>query len=133
MYGGRDTLCHISPRIIQPMNFDDLFNRYHWKAIRNCPGRYVLTDAPLDLTVEELLGVEPEPREFRVEAARDRVRVTLLQSGGGVISYLRPDGSCLHTLNTADGLQRKLTALGIEMPSYESSGGACPPRDIREV
>jgi len=77
------------------MNFDDLFNRYHWKTIRNCPGRYVLTDAPLDLKVEELLGVELEPREFRVEAARDRVMVTLLQSGG-VISYLRPDGSCVH-------------------------------------
>jgi hypothetical protein len=99
------------------MHFDDLFNKYHWEAIRNCPGRYVLTDAPLDLTVDELLGVELERREFRVEAARDRVLVTLLQAGG-VISYLRPDGSCLHTLNTPDGLQRKLAELGIKMVSY---------------
>lgn len=102
------------------MDFDDLFNRYPWKTIRNCPGRYVLTDAPANLTVDELLGTRFESREFGVASARDRVLVTPLPSGG-IISYLRADGSCLHTLNTLDGLQRKLADLGIHLPLEEQA------------
>jgi hypothetical protein len=35
---------------------------------------------------------------------------------GGLISYRRPDGTFLHTLNTAEGFARKLSDLGIELP-----------------
>jgi len=34
---------------------------------------------------------------------------------GGLISYKRADGTYLHTLNTAEGLERKLASLGIEL------------------
>jgi hypothetical protein len=36
--------------------------------------------------------------------------------GGGLVSYRKPDGAYLHTLNTPDGLARKLAQLGIELP-----------------
>jgi hypothetical protein len=32
---------------------------------------------------------------------------------GGLISYRRPDGMFLHTLNTREGLERKLRQLGV--------------------
>jgi len=51
---------------------------------------------------------------FAVDAARDPVHVALLD-GGGLISYRRADGHFVHTLNTPDGLARKLAQLGIEL------------------
>jgi hypothetical protein len=36
-----------------------------------------------------------------------------LADGSGLISYLKPGGLFLHTLNTAQGMERKLAALGI--------------------
>ena len=78
------------------MDFDDLLKRYHWKAMKNCPGRYLLTGVSFFLTVEELLGMQLETHEFSVESARDRVLVTPLQSGG-VLSCQREDGTYLHT------------------------------------
>jgi hypothetical protein len=45
-------------------------------------------------------------------AARDPVVVARLDDGG-LISYRRPDGTYLHTLNTREGFERKLQQLGI--------------------
>jgi hypothetical protein len=45
-------------------------------------------------------------------SARDPVIVTPLDDGG-LISYRKPDGMFLHTLNTREGLERKLRQLGI--------------------
>jgi hypothetical protein len=44
---------------------------------------------------------------------RDEV-VVARRGEGGVISYVRTDGTILHTLNTADGFSRKVRQLGIE-------------------
>ena len=42
-------------------------------------------------------------------------RVVVLRfADGGLISYRKADGSYIHTLNTRDGLHRKLAQLGIE-------------------
>jgi predicted methyltransferase len=49
-----------------------------------------------------------------VPTTRDTVIVAKFP-GGGLISYLRGDGSLMHTLNTPDGLARKLRQLGIEL------------------
>jgi hypothetical protein len=49
---------------------------------------------------------------YRVPAARDPVLVVELE-GGGLISYLREDGTLMHTLNTSWGFRRKLRQLGI--------------------
>jgi hypothetical protein len=97
------------------MSFDDLINGWSWRPIRNCPGRFVLYSVASDLSMAELLGESIEVSEFQVEAARDAVLVACLNQGG-VISYKRKDGSLLHTLNTAEGFERKLRQLGIESP-----------------
>ncbi len=94
------------------MNFDQLFEAFEWRPIAKCEGRFVLQNASLNLTFRDLIGDEVEVREFKTEAARDIVIVARFD-GGGLISYRREDGSCLHTLNTDEGFRRKLAELGI--------------------
>jgi hypothetical protein len=95
------------------MNFDGLAKAWNWRPIRNCPGRYILQDAAMNLSPQELLVDEIKVKEYRVDSARDVVLVVRLE-GGGLISYRREDGSFLHTLNTPEGFMRKLLQLGIE-------------------
>ena len=109
------------------MTFEELATRWTWRPIRNCPGRFVLsserTDATAPAGVDPVLALSPQDLAgpdttlwaFDVPTARDRVIVGRLD-GGGLISYQRPDGSYLHTLNTADGFARKLEQLGIVVP-----------------
>ena len=87
---------------------------WSWKPIRGCPGRYILNAARLDLAPEDLMGSDVEVTTFQVRAARDTVVVAPLDEGG-LISYLRTDGVYLHTLNDAEGFERKLLALGIDI------------------
>ena len=95
-------------------SFEQLFRERNWKPIRNCPGRFVLSEAAGHLTPAEILGEAGRGvSEHKVQAARDTVLVVGLE-GGGLISYRRADGSHLHTLNTAEGFERKLLQLGIE-------------------
>jgi hypothetical protein len=94
------------------MSFDFLFGRWTWRAIPNCPGRYVLQGAPADLSPEALLDGAAGLRELSSPLARDRVLVAEFE-GGGLICYARPDGTYCHTLNTRDGFLRKLAQLGL--------------------
>jgi len=100
------------------MTFDDLMANWRWKPIRNCPGRFVMCSSSAGLSPENLLGLDIELKLFQVAAARDIVVVAEL-SDGGLISYKRADGSYLHTLNTAEGFERKLLSLGIELPDLD--------------
>ncbi len=97
----------------------DLLVRWPWRPIRHCPGRYVLANKERRLTLPMLLGRETQPETFVSASAKDPVQVTWL-ADGGIISYLRPDGTLVHTLNTAEGFARKLRQLGIA----ESATGA---------
>jgi hypothetical protein len=95
------------------MTFNQLLESWDWKPIRNCPGRLILSGMQDNLSPEQLLG---EPREvgvYQVDAAKDTVLVVTLDEGG-LISYKKPDGSFVHTLNTPEGFRRKLRQLGID-------------------
>jgi hypothetical protein len=94
------------------ITFNQLANRWELRPIRNCPGRFIIHTAAAELTPRELLGSEAAVETFKVSAARDTVLVAPLE-GGGLISYRRPDGRHLHTLNTDEGFERKLLDLGI--------------------
>ncbi|HEX5735738.1 MAG TPA: hypothetical protein VF131_23120 [Blastocatellia bacterium] len=96
------------------MTFDELMMKWICKPIRNCPGRYIIYSAPANLSPEYLLGPAAELRLFRVAATEDAVVVARLDKGG-LISYSRTDGTYLHTLNTAEGFERKLSNLEVEM------------------
>jgi phage baseplate assembly protein gpV len=94
------------------MNFDKLFAQRRWMPIRNCPGRFGLAEGPVRESPSSIVG-DLVSQEFHVPSARDRVIVVRF-GDGGLISYRRDDGTYVHTLNTAEGLARKLAQLGID-------------------
>jgi hypothetical protein len=96
------------------MKFDDIQKRGHWVPIRNCPGRYALHDVSPTFNIVDILGAEVAVQQAQSPKARDNVVIACLEDGG-VISYSRPDGSWLHTLNTIEGFERKLRQLEIDL------------------
>lgn len=98
----------------------ELEQRWTWKPIRNCPGRFVLATGGRAVSAQTLVGGGHRVHEFRSARARDRVLVVPLEDGGGLISYAREDGSLVHTLNTPEGFARKLADLGITLGDESS-------------
>ncbi len=98
----------------------DLLNDYEWRQIPDCRGRFALAEPQPNLSITDLLGEDCRPREIRSVMARDTILVIPLEDGG-VISYQREDGTCLHTLNTPEGFRRKLRDLGIERADIEQT------------
>jgi len=96
------------------MTFDSVKKLGEWRPIRNCPGRFVLHGAPPTRGITDLLGEDVIVRRFHSPGARDVVVVARL-SDGGVISYQRPSGTWLHTLNTKEGFRRKLEQLEVSL------------------
>jgi hypothetical protein len=91
-----------------------LLDRWQWKPIRHCPGRFVLVTTDQPVPLDALLGSDYHAQTFASNAAKDRVLVVLLEDGG-LISYARADGRMVHTLNTSEGFSRKLSQLGISL------------------
>jgi len=81
--------------------------------IPGCPGRAVVRGGPSALSPAQLAGAAARVRGFVSDAAADAVLVARLE-GGGLISYLRPNGTYVHTLNNEEGFQRKLAGLGVK-------------------
>lgn len=94
-------------------DFASLLDKFQWREMRNCPGRYILAETGSRLQPSDILTGAPV-REYRVKTARDPVLVMAFD-GGGIISYRKPGGSYLHTLNTNEGFERKLAQLGISL------------------
>jgi len=97
---------------IRSPTFAELWEAGTWLAIPSCPGRYKLLSDEHPPSLSALVGAAARFEEYRVSGARDVVVVVRLVDGG-MISYRRPDGSYLHTLNTETGFDRKLAQLGI--------------------
>jgi hypothetical protein len=95
------------------MTFETVMKSGDWAQIPNCPGRYALRGVPPTFGVGDLVGDGAIVREYRSPNAKDAVFVVRLEEGG-TISYHRPDGSWLHTLNTVEGFERKLRQLEID-------------------
>jgi hypothetical protein len=89
-----------------------LLDRWPWKPLRNCPGRFVLVTEDKFMSLTTLLEPGHYAQTFISAAANDPVIVVPLEDGG-LISYARPDRSFVHTLNTSEGFARKLSQLGI--------------------
>ncbi len=89
-------------------SFDSVRSRWDWKPLHGCPGRYVLRGTRRDLTPDEVVGQRVEPRVYHPESTPDAVLVVPLE-GGGLLSFRKPDGvTFVHTLNTPEGLERRL-------------------------
>jgi len=96
------------------VSLQTLLNRWHWRPIRNCPGRLVLVTTDRSIPLDTLLGSDAHAQTFTSDMARDKILVVPLDDGG-LISYTRADGSVVHTLNTEEGFGRKLSQLGISL------------------
>ena len=92
--------------------FADVMSRWRWRAIRHCPGRFVFAGGSTRMPPSEISAPHLSTTEHIVAAAADPVLVTPF-ADGGLISYRKSDGTYLHTLNTREGFERKLHALGI--------------------
>jgi hypothetical protein len=104
------------------VTFTEAFGLFSWRPIPGCPGRYVLQGGLRKETFPELVSAasrsgSDETRMnmtgHRSAAAPDPVFVIRFEDGGGAISFRKPDGRYVHTLNTAEGFRRKLAMLGI--------------------
>ncbi len=104
---------HEPPRM--KTTFQELWARWPWRPIRNCPGRFVLPWTEQPIWFEVLLDCSCIPQAFSSPAAKDPVLVVPLEDGG-LISYRQTDGRLIHTLNTPEGFSRKLQQLGIALP-----------------
>jgi hypothetical protein len=65
--------------------------------------------------------------EHLVAVAKDPVMVAPL-SDGGLISYRKPDGAYIHTLNSREGFERKLQQLGITQAGLLAALNVKPSR-----
>ena len=94
------------------MTVDEIKSQWAWRPIPRCPGRFLLLANASSIAPGDLLASTAEVTEHRVPAAVDPVLVAPLDDGG-LISYRKPNGTYVHTLNTPDGFARKLQQLGI--------------------
>jgi hypothetical protein len=92
--------------------FAQLLADLPWRPVRGCPGRLVLPGLS-ERTVEDLAGLSHPAAVRTSTVARDPVLVVQL-ADGGIISYRKPDGRCLHTLATPEAFVRKIRQLGFE-------------------
>ena len=94
--------------------FQELWARWPWRPIRNCPGRFNLPWTEQPISFEVLLDYSCIPQAFSSPAAKDPVLVVTLEDGG-LISYRQTDGRLIHTLNTPEGFSLKLQQLRISL------------------
>jgi hypothetical protein len=94
------------------MTFLEIMSRFAWRPIPHCPGRYLLIAGPSALSPQEIVSPAERVTVHVVAAAKDPVVVAAFDDGG-LISYRRPDGTYVHTLNSRDGFDRKLRQLGV--------------------
>jgi hypothetical protein len=97
------------------MSYEELKGRWPWRPIHGCPGRFLLSPDTFSGPPEQLLADAGPSFEARSEFAADPVHV-IRMSEGGLISYRKADGRFVHTLNTEEGLERKLAQLAIDPP-----------------
>jgi hypothetical protein len=93
-----------------------------WREIKDCPGRYVLkkkngnysqyapTDFIYEVTRQNLNSYMVEGISSKMD---EKILLVPFPCQGGLLSYVKKDGSYVHTLNTPSGYRRKLEALGI--------------------
>jgi hypothetical protein len=94
------------------MTFRELESLWSWRPIPGCPGRFVWSAGPSRVSPADIVPQDVPVAEHLVAAAKDPVIVAPLDDGG-LISYRKPDGTFVHTLNSREGFERKLQQLGI--------------------
>lgn len=63
----------------------------------------------------EFLQEKLRPFVFQSPKCKDDIHIVIFKTGGGLLSYHKPDETFVHTLNTPEGMKRKTTQLEIEL------------------
>jgi hypothetical protein len=92
------------------ITFDSVLARWPWRPIANCPGRWVLCGTEGDLTPEAVLGEPATPIELHSATTPDTIFVVHFERGG-LLTFQKANGVYVHTLNTPEGLARRLQRL----------------------
>jgi len=123
-----------------------LWLEHPWRPLRGCDGRYVQRGTQLStLSLAALCEVWRVRGRSAVVSVRDAtagdgssdgsssgsggrsgdgVECLRLAGGGGLLTYCKPDGSYVHTLNTESGLGRKLIGIsGTKEPYSQQPDG----------
>jgi hypothetical protein len=104
---------------LESTTFEQAFDKWNWKEIRNCPGRFIFARGRSRLTCGEITGIEIKIYKFKSEQVVDEILVARVDTGGGLVSYVKEDCQFLHTLNNEDGFTRKLRQLEIVLPDND--------------
>lgn len=96
------------------LDFITLKQAYAWKKIRGSADRLVFTKENGDMDPNQIVAGRAKVRRFDDTTARDLVYVAKIKDGG-LISFMRKDGSYIHTLNTQETFDEKLAELGINL------------------
>jgi hypothetical protein len=96
-----------------------LWSHHNWRALGGCDGRFVQRGKALSqISLPELCSqwrvAVSSPAICCCDASADdgdSVWCVRFRGGGGLLTYAKPDGVFVHTLNTESGLCRKLVAL----------------------
>ena len=91
----------------------DLMARYRWEQMTNDRGRFILAPGQDPVTTDELVGTDADVRRLASVAGKDVIVLARFEEGG-LISYERPDGSVLHTLNTERAFKLKVWEMGFD-------------------
>lgn len=91
-------------------SINQLLLQYDCKEIANCPGRYIVKNIPENLSVNELMSENVKVSVHDSPKAKDKVAILILEDGG-IISYIRANGTLLHTINNKSGFYRKIQDL----------------------
>lgn len=106
------------------MTIEDIFSKYQCRPIPGCPGRWIIRDSQ-HLTIREICGENVKSEEFVSKAVPDPVIICKF-GDGGIISYRKPDGTIVHTLNNKEGFERKCGELGSHIHNY------CPSLSVKK-
>lgn len=102
------------------MRLETLRASLEWAEIPNCPGRYVLRTDHAAIPPGRLVGGSATTRFCHSPHAADPIELVMLEDGA-LLSYRKPDGRYVHTLNTARGLARKLAQLELTVQQPRAS------------
>ncbi len=94
--------------------FREIYRKYEWKPIRDCPGRFILKQGMSESPPEDICP-SCKVHTFITARSRDPVLVAKFEDGG-LISYKKSENEYLHTLGDASGFERKLRDLQIDLP-----------------
>ena len=103
---------------------DVMLSLLPWHEIKNCPGRFVLRKKGgnySNLTPSEFIYEITNHRmktyivDGFVSKMNEKILLIPFSCQGGLLTYVKGDGSYVHTLNTPSGYKRKLEALGIPL------------------